>query len=136
MKHPYRLVKVTHANGCATKFKEGRYISTTPAGAARKAASQLCAHKRISGRCSFIVSVERTDLPADKRKVMTYTVRRKKLQPPETRMIGDKKIVNKYKVEAKAFKKAMPKCRATKANKNPYLKSSGPMSRKRITRGS
>jgi formamidopyrimidine-DNA glycosylase len=132
MKHPYSVVKVTHANGCATKFKPGRYISASPAGAAKKAASQLCSHKRISGQCS----VERTDVPQEKRKTMTYKVRRIKLPKPQIRMIGDRQIVNKYKTEAKAFKKSHPKCRATKANRNPYLKSSGPMSRKRITRGS
>lgn len=136
MKHRYSIIKVTHANGCATKFRPGNYVSSTPVGAARKAGTQLCAHKRISGRCTFIVSIERTDVPKDKRKVYTYKIRRIKLAKPEIRMIGDRKIVNKYKTVASAFKKIAPKCKATKANKNPYLKSSGPMSRKRLTRGS
>ena len=128
MKHPYKVVHLAHTNGCDTKFKPGRYISATPSGAAKKAASQLCSHKRISGRCSLVVSVVRTDLPKDKRKVMSYTVRRVKLAKPMKRMVNGKEIVNKYKLEAKAHKKALPKCKDGK-------KTSGPMKKKRVTRG-
>ena len=76
----------------------------------------------------MIISIERTDIPKEKRKIFTYNVRRVKLDKPITRKIGNVEFVNRYKIVSTPVKKKVPECK--KQNK----KSSGPMSTKRITK--
>ena len=111
-KHPYKVVSVLHTNGCKTKFKPGRYESRSPAEAAKKAGSQLCSHKEIHGRCSLIISLERTDMPNNKqtqRKTYHYEVHKKKLDKPKKVKIKNKIIIYKYNMTAKRIYK-LPKC--------------------------
>lgn len=110
MKHHYKIINCTHTNGCTTKFnKTGRYVSSTPSGAARKMHTQLCGRKRIQGRCTFRITFVRTDLPLDERKEYVYITRRVKLKTPVKVTIAGKDIVYKYKVDAQKAPKKMPK---------------------------
>ena len=124
-KFPYKVTHLSHVNGCKTKFDSGgRYISSRPSEAAKKAVSQLCSRKRIHGQCALNVTLVRTDLPKDVRKEYTYVVHRKKLEKPTVVMIGDTKVTYKYKLHAQKAEKA------TKCKDQDYKLSRGPMKKK------
>lgn len=84
-KRSFTIVDARHNDGCPTKFANkgytGEFVSSTPAGAASKAASGLCRVKRIKGKCSFFVSVRETTQGSNK-KVFKYKVTRSKRKTP------------------------------------------------------
>jgi len=121
-KYPYKVVNLTHINGCPTKFnKGGRYVSSRPSAAAKKAVSQLCARKEIHGQCALLVTLVRTDLPKDMRKEHTYVVHRIKLETPVVVKIGDSTVSYKYNVIAEKAEKE------TKCKDENYKQSRGRM---------
>ena len=99
----FAVVNVGKHGGCKTKFHPGRYLSTTPVGAAKKAFNELCRVKKIRGVCTLYVSVKETT-KGSKNKVFTYKLRRNKLKEPVVRHpAGLKKpFVIEYQVTAKA----------------------------------
>lgn len=114
MKHPYKIIRCTHTNGCKTKFNEnGRYISSTPSGAARKMHTQLCGRKRVKGRCTFRITFVRTDIPVSQRKEYVYITRRIKLKKPVQINIAGKNVVYKYKVLVEKAPKENVRCPST-----------------------
>lgn len=54
---------------------DGRYISATPAGAARKAASQICRQTAIRGQCTLYISIKETTRGSNG-KIFHYKVKR------------------------------------------------------------
>lgn len=125
-KFPYKVTRVSHINGCKTKFiKGGRYMSSRPSGAAKKAASQLCARKDIHGQCALNLSIVRTDIPVNERKVYTFNVHRKKLDKPVEVKINGSVIKYEYKMEAE--KAEIPES----CKDNEYKQSRGRMKSKR-----
>tara|TARA_B110000285_G_scaffold160312_1_gene178993 strand:+ start:608 stop:1012 length:405 start_codon:yes stop_codon:yes gene_type:complete len=122
-KFPYKVTHLTHVSGCKTKFPPsgGRYVSSRPSLAAKKAVSQMCAHKTIRGQCALKVTLVRTDLPKHKRKEHTYLVHRKKLKKPTKVKIGDSMVTYKYELKAEKAKKS------EKCTDKDYKQSRGPM---------
>lgn len=53
----------------------GRYESTTPAGAARKAGSHICRQSAIRGQCTLYVTIQETTR-GSANKLFTYKVKR------------------------------------------------------------
>ena len=113
-KRSFQVIDVRKHKGCKTKFKEGRYISSTPMGAAKKAFSKLCRLKKTYGKCTFRISLRETTKGSDK-KTFTYTVSRKKLKTPVVRFAGTpNEFQIKYEVKAKSATGPVPKCTSTK----------------------
>jgi len=81
----------------------GRFLSTTPSGAARKAGSQVCRNSKIRGRCSLVVTVKETTRGSSG-KEFKYSVKRLKLDNPEPVMRGGIEVVYKYVTKVKALK--------------------------------
>ena len=134
-KDTYKVVGVQNVDGCPTKFRPGRYHSTSPEGAAKKAFSRLCNLKKIKGKCTLLVTVKRTTQGGDK-KEFTYKLHRSKLSKPIVMMKG---TPNEYKIlyevhaqSAKMLKNCVPgrersrgvmKRMSRRANKGKNLKS-------------
>lgn len=73
--------------------KGGRFISPTPASAAKKAGSSICKSKKIEGSCSFDITITETSANSAK-KSFTYTFKRE--YNPKTVTRGDKTITYNY----------------------------------------
>ena len=110
-KQGYRAFTIVNANkhgGCPTKFglkgKGGRYVSKTPANAARKAFTELCRTKRIRGVCTLIVTIRETTKNS-KHKMFSYKLKRNKLSTPMIMMEGtDREYVIAYNTTMKSIK--------------------------------
>lgn len=99
----FTIVNVTKHGGCKTKFRGGRYISRTPAGAAKKAFNEHCRIKRIRGVCMLHVTVQETTA-GSKNKVFTYKLNRMKLKEPIVRLEGTpQQFLVEYTVKAKSM---------------------------------
>lgn len=88
------------ANGKVTNFSNkdysGRYMNRNPAGAAKKAATQLCRDKKVKGSCVMTLHMRETTQNS-KHKVFKYKLTRKKLAEPGP-------FGNQYEMKAKAVK--------------------------------
>jgi hypothetical protein len=116
----FSVVNVSKHGGCPTKFgkkgKGGRYISKTPANAARKAFTELCRTKRIRGICTLIVTIRETTKNS-KHKIFTYKLKRNKLSKPMVMMEGtDREYVIAYNTTIKSVK-AQENCDPKKKGK-------------------
>ena len=101
-KRSFTVVSVGKTGG-ATKGKEnlgGRYISTTPSGAAKKAGRRICKESKIKGRCSLVIEVQETTR-GSKHKIRKYRITRE--LKPKTVVREGTKISFKYKMTAKAL---------------------------------
>jgi len=105
MKRSFTIVDMRKHGGCKTKFKPGRYRSSTPVSAAKKAFNRHCNVKAIRGACTLVVSVKETTL-GSLNKTYTYEVHRKKLSEPIVLLKG---TPNEYKVRFKISAKALKK---------------------------
>lgn len=79
---------------------EGRYISRTPAGAARKAASQICRSSKIKGQCALNITIRETTR-GSKGKEYKYSVKR--IKDPVTVERDGVEITFKYRTTVKAI---------------------------------
>lgn len=116
----------------------GRYKSNSPMAAARKAATKLFkkAQEKASSKSlkKISFSIRETTSGSDK-KIFAYVATRVKLAQPLVRVINGKEIVNKFKTEVKADKKANAAAKkAEQKRKQPVAKASpkvkGPKGRK------
>lgn len=122
MRRTFTIIDVRKQNGCTTKFKAGRYQSSTPAGAAKKAFNKLCRVKNIKGIGAFSLKMAETTA-GSKEKYFMYHLQRHTLDEPITYKAGDREIVVRYKTSIKSIKSMPTKCK--KSNK-----SSGRMRKK------
>jgi hypothetical protein len=105
----FTVVGVGKHGSCKTKFGKkdygGRYTSKGgPAGAAKKAFSELCRTKRIKGVCTLIVTIRETTKNSNK-KMFTYKLKRNKLAVPKIMREGtDKEYVINYEVKSSSMK--------------------------------
>ena len=111
-KRTFTVHEAKHVDGCPTKFSNkdysGVYVSRTPAGAGKKALTQLCRVKRIKGQCGLFISMRETTQGSAK-KIFHYKVTRVKLAKP-VELAGRKiEYMNKIK---KA--KSMPACKQSR----------------------
>lgn len=79
---------------------DGRYISRTPAGAVRKAASQICRNSKIKGQCALNISLRETTR-GSKGKQYSYSVKR--VKDPVTVVRKGVEITFKYRTKVKAL---------------------------------
>lgn len=77
----FSVVGAKKVNGCNTSHHEGRYLSTTPRGAADKAFTQHCRMKKIKGRCTLFMTMRETTR-GSKGKEYTYKLTRELLEEP------------------------------------------------------
>ena len=98
----FTIVQVGKHGGCKTKFNGGRYKGRNPAAAARKAFTELCRIKRIRGVCTLVVTLQETT-QGSKKNVVSYRLRRRKLDRPLIMMEGtNKEYVIEYTTAIKS----------------------------------
>lgn len=77
----FTIVHVAKGDGCPTKFaygnESGKFIGSNPRGAASKALTKMCEHKRIHGQCSMYITIRETTR-GSAQKTYTYLAKRKK----------------------------------------------------------
>lgn len=91
----FKVTSVKKKDGTSIKFKHGRYISSTPMGAVKKAFTKLCnsRSKRI-----LKITIQETTAQSDG-KEFTYQLERTKLKTPIVRFAGtDKEFKIRYSV--------------------------------------
>jgi hypothetical protein len=81
----------------------GRFLSSTPSSAARKASTQLCRSLNMKGQCSVMVTLKETTRGSSG-KEFKYNVKRVKLSSPEVVMRDGKEVVYKYTTKVKSMK--------------------------------
>lgn len=86
--------------GKKLRFSGGRYLSETPAAAAKKAFSQACQAKGIKGPCTMKVYIHETTAGSDK-KVYAYKVSR--IADRREIQRGDELIVYRYSIKVKSI---------------------------------
>jgi hypothetical protein len=97
----FTIVNVTDSKG-KKKGKVnlgGRFISSTPAGAARKAGSQICKNTTVKGRCSLVITVKETT-QGSKNKEFSYKFTR--VYEPVTVNHNGVEVTHNYKTIVKA----------------------------------
>jgi len=84
-KRTFTIHDARKTDGCPTKFKNkdysGVYVSSNPAGAAKKALTQLGRIKNNKGQFSLYLTMRETT-QGSKKKLMSYKVTREKLKEP------------------------------------------------------
>lgn len=138
-KRSFSVVNVQNVDGCPTKFREGRYKSVSPLGAAKKAFSGLCNVKNIKGKCTFIVSMRETTQGSNK-KEFTYRLQRTRLANPLVMFEGQPNEFTRY-YETKGYStERLPDCkpgrkrtrgRMSRKSKGRKVKKSSRLSLKR-----
>lgn len=102
-KRSFTVVSVKTSSG---KEKEkalgGRFLSSTPSGAARKAATRVCRESNIKGQCSLVVTVKETTR-GSLGKEHSYRVNRVKLRNPDVVMRDGQEVVYQYTTKIKAL---------------------------------
>ena len=81
-----------------TKSHNGRFISKTPDGAARKVFTQACHAKKIHGQCSLDVTVKETT-QGSSGKTYSYRLKRVKLAKPLVISRGGNDITIEYETK-------------------------------------
>ena len=99
-KRSFQVLKLVSASGGTKSTKCGTYVSTSPAGAAKKAFSRECRQSSIHGVCALDVYL--VEKGTDKK--YSYHVSREKLKTPSVRTINGKEIVNRFTVKAKSLR--------------------------------
>lgn len=79
----------------------GRYVSRTPLGAVKKAASRICRNSKIKGRCTIDITIRETTQGKDG-KTFTYVVKR--VKDPKTVVRDGVEITYNYRTIVKAKK--------------------------------
>ena len=122
-KRSFQVVAVQNVSGCVTKFAPGRYLSSNPGSAAKKAFTRLCNLKNIKGKCTFVVTVKETTQGSNG-KEFTYKIERSKLKKPLVMMEGtDKEFKIEFETKAKKHSK-IENCKEGRA------RTPGPMKKK------
>jgi hypothetical protein len=79
----------------------GRFMSKTPSGAARKAASRICRESSIKGQCTLIVVVQETTQGSAHK---SYKYKVKRIRDPVTiKYKGGLEITREYRTEIKSM---------------------------------
>jgi hypothetical protein len=101
-KRSFTVTKVVTAGGRSKGRSNlgGRYLSSTPANAAKKAGSQICRASRIKGQCSLIIHLRETTQNSA-HKDYVYKVRR--VHDPVTVERAGEEITYNYKMSVKSM---------------------------------
>ena len=132
-KRSFQVSNVQNIDGCPTKFRQGRYLSTNPNGAAKKAFNGLCNLKRIKGKCTFLVTVRETTSGSNK-KEFTYKLNRTRLSKPLVMMEGtDKEFRIYYEIRSHSTKN-LPKCKSGRKRTRGPMKHKSRRSGKKMSK--
>ena len=104
-KRSFTIVSVSSSKG-KVKGKAnlgGRFLSSTPSSAARKAGSQVCRSSKIKGQCSLVITIKETTR-GSAGKEFKYSVKRMKVNNPEVVMRDGQEVVYKYTTKVKSLK--------------------------------
>jgi hypothetical protein len=83
----------------------GKYVSTTPSGAAKKAFTRLCRDMKKKSNCKFQLTIKETTKNS-KHKTFTYEASRKKISGDGKIInLGGKPVIIKYTTDIKSVKK-------------------------------
>lgn len=99
----FTITGVTNSKGIAKGKKNlgGRFISTNPASAAKKAGTQICRDTKVKGKCALIITVQETTQNSHKKE---YTYKYSRIHDPVTVVRKGVEITFNYKTECKALK--------------------------------
>ncbi len=98
----FTVVAVRSSSKVKGKANEGgRFVSRTPAGAARKAGSRICRESKIKGQCSLAITLRETTRGSN-HKEYTYSVKR--VKDPVTVERDGQEITFNYKTQVKSMK--------------------------------
>ncbi len=75
MSRSFAIERIENVYGKRVKAEGGRYLSSTPAGAAKKVVSRICRSINVRGQCTFIVTV-RESTQGSAHKSYSYKVKR------------------------------------------------------------
>jgi PHD/YefM family antitoxin component YafN of YafNO toxin-antitoxin module len=123
-KRSFTIVHVEDVHGKAKGAANlgGRFLSSSPASAAKKAGTQICRASAIRGRCTLIITIRETTA-GSKHKQYVYKVSR--VHAPTTVVRNGVEIVYEYKTEVKSMKdRKSPKKSASKKSKSPKKSAS------------
>lgn len=111
VKRSFCLDTVLDKNGCDITMKnsKGLYVSNDPASAARKATTQICRKKGLTGECELYLVLKETTRNS-KGSNYSYNVKREKSKT-------EGPFGNEFVNVSKSMKnKKMPECKKTKKN--------------------
>lgn len=83
-----------------SRFHGGRYLSSTPIGAAKKVVSNICRTIDVHGQCTFIVTINETTRGSLNK---SYCYKIKRILDPVTVNHNGVEIEHAYRVEAHAY---------------------------------
>jgi hypothetical protein len=99
-KQTYTVIEVKTSSG-HKKGKAnlgGRFVASSPSGAAKKACTQICRASNIRGQCSLVITLRKTTRGGNHKE---YVYRVKRVKDPVTVMRGGEEITYNYKIVAK-----------------------------------
>ena len=101
-KRSFTVTKVLKTGGKSKSRANlgGRYVSTTPAGAAKKAGSQICRASRVKGQCSLEVHLRETTQGSAHKE---YVYRVKRVKDPVTVERAGQEITYNYRMTVKSL---------------------------------
>jgi hypothetical protein len=82
------------------RFNGGRYLSSTPVGAAKKVVSHVCRSIDVHGQCTFIVTVRETTRSSLNK---SYCYKIKRVLDPVIVEHDGVEIEHAYRIEAHAY---------------------------------
>jgi hypothetical protein len=100
-KRSFTVISVSTRNKQKGEENFGRYISKSPAGAARKAGSKVCGMSKIRGQCTLTIALRETT-QGSKGKVYVYKVKRVVVNHKVE--IAGKIITHKYAMKSTRIK--------------------------------
>lgn len=101
----FTLIKMKTRQKIKSK-EDGRYISKTVEGAAKKAFMRECRRSKIRGQCTIFITLRETTQGKTKY-IYKYKMKRIKLKTPLIIFKNGTKIKIQYKVEGKRIKKEL-----------------------------
>jgi hypothetical protein len=125
----FTISTASHVDGCPTKFSRkdfsGRYVGSTPSGAAQKALTELCRVKKVKGQCTLFLKMRETTQGSKKKEYM-YRVKREKLAQPVEITKG---VYVEYKSRVKSVD-SKPNCKRSHKSSGRMRKKSSRKTRK------
>jgi DnaJ-domain-containing protein 1 len=99
-KRIFQIIDVSTRNKKIKSKKGGKYISSSPSGAAKKVFTRECRLSKIKGQCTLIVKIQ----DMDSKKIFKYKMKRLVAKNPVERMINGKKVVYKYETIVRSMR--------------------------------
>ena len=99
-KRSFTVERIKMSNGKEKGKKNigGRFVSSTPSGAAKKVGSKVCSESSVKGRCVLYITIRETTLES-KHKQYVYKITR--IKDPVTVVRDGVEITYDYRTEAK-----------------------------------